>query len=242
MATVRMLHWNVHSWTDDAGRSNVDRVAALIAEFDPDVVSLVEVDETGPGLARLEALARRTGHRPVFVPSFVYGAAAPEGLFGNAILSRLPILAVRHHQLLWPPPVYDGTEPSEPRSLSLVRVDADGRSGPHPGPVWIGSTHLPRSDPAARAAALTELRAVVSVLTGSWLIAGDFNVPAGAWLNGRADFAAHPAIPTATYPAVEAVEAVDYFLLPRGVPCSARVLAAPGSDHLPVLAEAEHLG
>lgn len=42
---MRILHWNIHIWTDADGVGNVDRVIDVIREADPDVVSLVEVDE-----------------------------------------------------------------------------------------------------------------------------------------------------------------------------------------------------
>lgn len=57
--------------------------------------------------------------------------------FGNALLSRAPILAAQQWQLLLPRP-YDGTEPSEPRAVVLVRIKHGGRR------LWVGSTHLPR--------------------------------------------------------------------------------------------------
>ncbi len=43
---LRMLHWNIHSWRDDAGAPNYAAVAGLIRETAPDVVSLVEVRES----------------------------------------------------------------------------------------------------------------------------------------------------------------------------------------------------
>ena len=58
------------------------------------------------------------------------------------------MLAVQQWQLTWPPAVYDGTEPSETRSVVLARVAVGD------GAVWVGSTHLPASDRQSRAAAL----------------------------------------------------------------------------------------
>jgi hypothetical protein len=56
---------------------------------------------------------------------------------GNAFPSRARILAAQQWQLLLPRP-YDGTEPSEPRAVVLVRIKHGGRR------LWVGSTHLPR--------------------------------------------------------------------------------------------------
>lgn len=227
---LRALHWNIHSWTDDTGHRNVDTVAALINRLTPDVVSLVEVDEAGPAAVHLDEVAHRTGLASVFVPALEYGAARARGSFGNAILTRLPILAVRHHQLLSPLPVYDGTEPSEPRTLLLVQVRSTK------GPVWIGSTHLPRTDPTVRDHALAELQSVIALLPPPWLMLGDFNTPAMSWLNDTL-LASHPAQPAPTYPACAPGEAIDYGITPRDTRVHAEVLAQPGSDHLPVLAQ-----
>ncbi len=229
---LRALHWNIHSWTDDTGHSNVDAIADLITDVDPDVVSLVEVDESGPTAVHLDEVARRAGLASVFVPAFEYGTKPPRGSFGNAILTRLPILAVRQHHLLSPPPVYDGTEPSEPRTLLLVQVSAAG------GPVWIGSTHLPRTDPEARDRTLAELQSVIAHLPPPWLVLGDFNTPATSWLDDT-PLAAHPSQSAPTYPACGPNEAIDYAVTPHGHHVHAEVLAHPGSDHLPVLARVD---
>src|SRR5438094_3741983 len=107
---IRILHWNIHSWLDDSGQSNIDAVIKLIADADPDVVSLVEVDEAWGAPAQLYDVAARAGYVPIFIPTFEFGAEAPAGGFGNALLTRLPILAVQQWELVWPTPLYDGSE------------------------------------------------------------------------------------------------------------------------------------
>ena len=42
---LRVLHWNIHSWRDESGGSNLECVVDLMRAIDPHVVSLVEVDE-----------------------------------------------------------------------------------------------------------------------------------------------------------------------------------------------------
>src|SRR4051794_17298191 len=142
------VHWNVHSWVDPTtGRSNAKDVEALLDEVSPDVVSLVEVDETWGGPSRLLEGADRHGYAAVFPPVFEYGRDnGPVGGFGNAVLSRLPVEVVLHRQLTWPDRVYQGNEPTEPRGVVLVRVTAERRK------VWFGSTHLPAKDADARTA------------------------------------------------------------------------------------------
>ena len=119
---LRILHWNIHSWRDPSGHANVAAVADLIGQTAPDIVSLAEVDEAWGAPGSLRDLAGRCGYSWVFVPALESGRDRPDGGFGNALLTRLPILAVQQWQLLWPPRRYDGSEPSEARSVLLARV------------------------------------------------------------------------------------------------------------------------
>ncbi len=57
-----MLHWNIHSWRDDAGAPNHAAVAGLIRETAPDVVSLVEVRESWGAPSALGGLAGELGY------------------------------------------------------------------------------------------------------------------------------------------------------------------------------------
>jgi endonuclease/exonuclease/phosphatase family metal-dependent hydrolase len=226
---LRVLHWNIHSWRNDTGARNQARVADLIRATDPHAVSLVEVDESWEHASTLDTLAADTGYSSIFVPSFEFGGSIPAGGFGNAVLSRLPVLAVRQRQLLWPPRRYDGTEPSEPRSVIFTQLTTASRR------VWIGSTHLPRADVTTRAAALQQLAAIVQSLPSPWLLIGDYNTPADSWLGRHPSLRAFPYPAEPTYPAKEPVEAIDYCVAPQALPVHATVLAEDGSDHLPIL-------
>jgi endonuclease/exonuclease/phosphatase family metal-dependent hydrolase len=226
---LRVLHWNIHSWQDDAGGPNVDAVADLIQESDAHVVSLVEVDETWNRPSTLDQVAARTGHASVFVPTFEFGDDGPLGGFGNALLSKLPIRAVRQRQLLWPPQIYDGTEPSEPRSVTLAKLEAAS------GTVWIGNAHLPRRDQNARADALQRLTTIVDELAEPWLLVGDFNAPVESWLDRRSSLQSYLQPIEPTYPAQNPVEAIDYCVAPSGLNISVNILNNIGSDHLPIL-------
>jgi endonuclease/exonuclease/phosphatase family metal-dependent hydrolase len=227
MTGLRVLHWNVHSWLDTDRKPNGERVADLINRTAPDVVSLAEVDEphgTRGNLAEIAASSRCTS---IFCPAFEFGGKdGPQGAFGNALLARVPILAVRHRHLLWPVPSYDGSEESEARTVTLADLDTGL------GPVTAGTTHLPRGNPTARDAAIARL---VDVVTGSarWFIAGDFNTPP-SWMEGHEFAVAPDAVPT--YPVGDPVEAIDYIITAAPLRVRAEVLDEPGSDHFPVLA------
>ena len=92
MATiqVRALHWNVHSWSDPAAGDNASAVAALIAETDPDVVSLVEVNEAWGSPGQLAEVADRTGYSWIFVPTLEFGDDQPQRGSSNGGCSGRP--------------------------------------------------------------------------------------------------------------------------------------------------------
>jgi endonuclease/exonuclease/phosphatase family metal-dependent hydrolase len=226
---LRVLHWNIHSWRDESGASNLDAIADLVGEIDPHVVSLVEVDERWGMSDTLHELANRVGHSWIFAPSFEFGHEAPAGGFGNAVLTKLPILAVQHWQLLWPSQLYDGTEPSEPRSVVFAKL------GFLQSALWFGSTHLPRSDTQARANALDRLMALTQNLHKHWLICGDFNAPALSWLDGDRSVVVCPEPTQPTYPTHKPAEPIDYCLASPGLLVEGQVLEVAGSDHLPLV-------
>lgn len=226
---LRLLHWNIHSWRDKSGASNLGAIADLVSEIDPHVVSLVEVDEPWGMSNSLNELASRVGYSWIFAPSFEFGHEAPAGGFGNALLTKLPILAVQHWQLLWPSRLYDGTESSEPRSAVFAKL------GFAQSPVWVGSTHLPRNDAQARAHALNRLMILTHKLDGHWLLCGDFNTVASSWLDRDHSVVVCPEPAQSTYPADEPVEAIDYCVGSPGLVVEGEVLRVGGSDHLPVV-------
>jgi endonuclease/exonuclease/phosphatase family metal-dependent hydrolase len=226
---LRVLHWNIHSWRDESGASNPEAIANLVDEIDPHVVSLVEVDELWGMSDSLNELANRVGYSWIFAPSFEFGHEAPAGGFGNALLTKLPILAVQHSQLLWPSRLYDGTEPSEPRSAVFAKLGFLQSS------LWFGSTHLPRSDAQARENALDRLMTLTQKLDSRWLVCGDFNTPASSWLNSDGSVVVCPEPAQPTYPASEPVEPIDYCMASPGLLVEGKVLEVMGSDHLPVV-------
>jgi endonuclease/exonuclease/phosphatase family metal-dependent hydrolase len=226
---LRVLHWNIHSWRDDAGASNLESVVNLVRATDPHVVSLVEVDESWGRPSALDEVANCCGYASIFVPAFEFGTGLPTGGFGNALLSKLPILAVQQRQLVWPPRLYDGSEPSEQRSVVFAKLQTAA------GPVWVGSTHLPRSKADTRMDAAQRLAAITQELRSQWLLLGDFNMPASVWLGAHQSLRAYPTPVEPTHPTKGPVEPIDYCVTTKELPVQAEVLPEAGSDHLPIL-------
>lgn len=224
----RVLHWNIHGWRDAAGQPNADAVISLIYDTRPDAVSLVEVDEPWALPSTLSEVAGRSGYAWVFVPSFEYGTNGAGG-FGNALLARPPVTAVQQWQIFTLSGGYDGSEPSEPRSVILARLLLDS------GPFWLGSTHFPRNDPDARQAAAHRLRQILAQLNEPWLICGDFNSQPGSCFGEHDTLQISPNPVQPTYPADAPDEAIDYCIAAHGLAATTTVLQAQGSDHLPLL-------
>ena len=225
---LRILHWNIHSWRDDAGASNLESVVNLVRATDPHVVSLVEVDESWGHASALDEIAKRCDYASIFMPAFEFGKDSPAGGFGNALLSKLPILAVRQRQLVWPPRLYDGSELSEQRSVVFAKFQTTA------GHVWVGSTHLPRSEADTRADAARRLMEITQELRGQWLLLGDFNMPPSAWLDTYPSLRTYPSPAKPTHPTKDPVEEIDYCVAPQTLPVQTEVLPEKGSDHLPV--------
>lgn len=225
---MHLLHLNVHSWVGSTSQSNAMAVRELIREQQPDVVSLVEVDERWGPPEVLSSVADDLGYRWYFAPAFTYGEQeSAEGSFGNAILARSSLLACTSVQLSWPARLYDSTEPSEARVLALAHLRvADGTE------LWFGSTHMPKSDAEARSQALERLLGLVPHLGSQWAVCGDFNAPPSSLSLPDEVRAVPDAIPS--YPAERPVEELDYCLLPAGLAATGRMLPLSVSDHLPL--------
>jgi endonuclease/exonuclease/phosphatase family metal-dependent hydrolase len=151
------------------------------------------------------------------------------------LLTNLPIAATQHWALFTPPGPYDGSEPSEPRSAVMAKLELAGRY------FWAGSTHLPRSDPRARTAAARRLLELAERLDTRWIVCGDFNATPADCLGDHHALTIAPNPPRPTHPARQPDEPIDYVIASPGTSTEAQVLPTAGSDHLPVLAIA-HLG
>lgn len=89
---LRIASYNVHACVGRDGRDDADRVAAVIRELDADVIALQEVlsDDAADGPDQFAHLAAAVGLSAIEGPT-LHGSAAR---YGNALLTRLPVLDV----------------------------------------------------------------------------------------------------------------------------------------------------
>src|SRR5258706_15902722 len=155
---MKLISWNIQWCRGSDGRVDPARIARVAREMaDFDVLCLQEVARNYPDLAGSsgeDQYAALAGLFPRY--SVVKGVAtdvpAPQGErreFGNAIVTRLPVLQVFRHLLPWPA---DPSVPSMQRSA--VEVVLDTRSGP----LRVTTTHLEYYSAKQRAAQVEALR------------------------------------------------------------------------------------
>jgi len=120
-----MATWNIHMGIGQDGLRDLARTAQVIRAIDPDLIGLQEVDNhidrNGDDLARLQRL---TGLEVVAGPTMQRAG----GDYGNALLTRLPVLEVERHDL--------SVRKREPRGVLVARLDWHGEK------LRVAVTHL----------------------------------------------------------------------------------------------------
>ena len=244
---VRLVTFNTHHGVGDDGRHDLPRLAQVLAAADADVICLQEVDRhfgdrsenVDQGLLLARALDMQLAWGPAIDEPRPGGR--PRGEYGNAVLSRLPILVSDVHRL---------PGAGEPRCALRTMIELDG------GALWVTATHLSRKsgDRAAQLAAVAELH-TGPMETG--VVVGDFNTTpdapelaalherfTDAWeLAGQRDdqagwrFWQHD--DGNTHPARSPHRRIDQAWVTAGVAvASAQVLDGGGaSDHLPLMVD-----
>src|SRR5215207_8577477 len=127
MTVMRVVTYNIHFGVGIDGRSDLGRIAQTLEALEPDIVGLQEVDRHFSARSQFEDqprwLSRRLGMRLAYGPALDLDPPAPRRprrKFGNAILSRFPIVSRRN--LLLP-----RTADVEQRALLRTRVDLGKR-------------------------------------------------------------------------------------------------------------------
>lgn len=164
---TRILTYNVHRCVGVDRRLDVARIAAVIAECEPDIVCLQELDvgraRTG-GVDQAHAIAEQLDM------TFHFNAAmrVEEEQYGDAILTALPERRIRVGAL----PTVSGVPGLEPRGALWIEVDIDGE------PVQVLNTHLglvPREQRRQAAALLGSDWLGSPACQGPTVLVGDFN-------------------------------------------------------------------
>ena len=246
---VKVLTYNVLGGRNTDGARDLSRLADVINTLDPDIVALQEVDRrTGRlnGVDLPAELAKLTGMDFVFGRAMYYDG----GDYGEAILSRFPIIDVTNHAL-------PHQQTSEPRAALAATIQFPTSEQTF---VFIG-THLDHlRSPEDRIMQASEINAILEHYANlPVLLTGDLNAEPGsepmrilqerwtdAWAGEKNRF---------TFPSDAPRKRIDYILYTpanswsviktyRGIDIhqadtSWRALLNLASDHLPLMAELE---
>jgi endonuclease/exonuclease/phosphatase family metal-dependent hydrolase len=227
---LRVLTYNIHHGEGVDGKLALERIARLIMSVQPDLVALQEVDQRVARTGEVDQpaeLARLTGLHVVFGGNIDLQG----GRYGNAVLSRFPVVRHRNHRL----PCFDN---GEQRGVLDAEIEVPGVREP----LRFLATHLDhRPDDRERLASVEAINQLIFGSARSAILAGDLNATPesdalrtidSVWTRSQANL---PTIPVA-----EPSRQIDYVLFrPAGrwQVDETRVLdEAVASDHRPLLA------
>ena len=227
--SVKVMTYNIHHAAGEDGVIDIQRIADVIVDAGPDLVSLQEVDRFVERTARADQpkeLEELTGMYMAFGFAINYQG----GDFGNVILSKYPLKDVTMHPL--------PGEPGEDRTLMEASILLPG----HSTPINFLATHLDTyTEPRTESIPL-----ILDVLSGTddqlYILAGDLNDAPGSpvmdSLSQRFISAAPPNL--FTFPSSNPDRQIDHILYTPTEGWSvtaAEVIDEPvASDHAPLVA------
>lgn len=226
--TLRIATYNIHRCIGQDGHESPERIAAVLQEIDADLIALQEVavlhSHPENVLALLEAA---TGTKAI--PSFTL--LEKHGFYGNALLSRLEVSAVKHIDI--------SVSYREPRGVIDVELDINRRK------VAVLATHLGLIAGERRQQVARILSKLEATSADAIILLGDFN----EWFSlGRPLRWLHqqlkPTPALATFPARRPLFGLDrIWIHPAERLISLQVhdtaLSKVASDHLPLVADVD---
>jgi endonuclease/exonuclease/phosphatase family metal-dependent hydrolase len=241
--TLRLMSFNIHKCVGGLDRRYDSlRTARVIAECDPAIVLLQEVAQEGSWYRnekQVDVLGEKLGypHRAYFV-NVRFGPR--RGAYGNAILSKHPIVEAANIDLTLPNRKCRSVLHAE------LRVPIDAKSS---RTLHVFNLHLGLSERERR----MQLRRFLDYLPtarirarSAIVVAGDFNDvwgSLGTTLLEPAGFRG-PKRQARTFPACAPMRALDVLLVRGGIHITSlkaiqNKLTRQASDHLPLIAELE---
>ncbi len=161
--TVRVLTFNILHGATTEGDFDLDKIADVIKQVDPDLVALQEVDFK-TNRAKNYDLATELGLRTKMAPLFGKAMDYDGGGYGEGILSKYPIIASRNVPL----PHSPGNEPRTALEVTVELESGDTVS-------FIG-THLEHQQQSSDR--LYQVQKINNAFTGNnypTILAGDLN-------------------------------------------------------------------
>jgi len=239
---LRVMSYNVHGCRGMDGRISTDRIARVISRYNPDVISLQELDafrKRSSGVAQAERIARRLGMFFQF-HSTLHGK---DEQYGRAIISRYPMALIKQEIL----PNFSNKKVFEPRGVIWVMIDYLGTK------INVFNTHLSLLGPVQ----VLQCKAILGPdwishpdCKGPVILCGDFNMSPGTpgyktICNRLRDSQEHNnkgKDPNQTFYAAHPFRRIDYaFITPefevKSIKVARTALEKVSSDHLPLVVD-----
>ena len=229
---LRVATYNIHRCRGMDRRTVPVRVTEVLREINADVAALQEVIGAGPaGAGQAEEIGAAVGMGWVMTSV----RHLRNHLFGNVVLSRLPIVHHSHYDVSW--------RTCEPRACQRADLDVGAGQLLHIYNVHLGTAVLERRYQARRLASYVHDRRV----EGPKVILGDFN----EWMRGQVTKTLSALFDSIdiykhlrrrrTYPGIFPVLHLDHIYYEglvevRGVELHRSRTALMASDHLPLVA------
>jgi len=160
---VRMLSYNIYHGETLKGDFDLDLIAGVISQAEPDLVALQEVDfrtKRARNMDLASELGKRTGLLALFGRAMFFDG----GEYGEGILSRYSFISTRNHQL----PATEGREPRSALEVHVLHPCGDTIS-------FVG-THLDHTrDESDRIAQASHLNALLTERDMPVILSGDLN-------------------------------------------------------------------
>ena len=216
--TLRVVTYNIHRCRGLDGRTRPERIAAVLASIDADIIALQEVIGASPlKPGQAAEIGAALGMGWVMAPT----RHLRNALFGNVVLSHFP---VKHHQqydLSW--------KTCEPRLAQRVDLHIGDDDVLHFYNVHLGTALLERRDQAQRLASVVHDRRVA----GPKIVLGDFN----EWARGLATDVLAEKLHSIDLTQAPAPPAHLSRVLPAGPPRSHLLRGRPGRGRQGVAAQ-----
>jgi endonuclease/exonuclease/phosphatase family metal-dependent hydrolase len=201
---LRVLTFNIYHGATMKGDFDLDYIASIIRNTDPDLVALQEVDFLTMR-AKGYDLATELGWRLKMVPLFARAMDYDGGEYGEAILSRYSYIATRNVSL----PFTDVREPRTAVEVITVLPSGDTLA-------FVG-THLDHiSDDTDRILQVKMINDVFAHSRYPSILAGDMNAVPGSIPIGILEqfwSAAYDRdVPAPTYPSGDPIKKIDYVM------------------------------
>ena len=166
VAELRVMSYNIHHANPPSrpGVIDLDAIARVIREQNPDLVVLQEVDvntSRSGNINQAVVLAQKLGMNFYFARAIDYGG----GKYGVAILSRYPLTEANLVQL-----PEDAAPEAEDRVLATAKVTLPGGKA-----IRFGSTHLDVQNAANRLQQVQTINSIAAQEQLPVILAGDFN-------------------------------------------------------------------